>query len=170
MKKMITTMLLVASMAMGAQTMTLTAVTPNRACPGDTLSVSFKFNGTPGVYQFNMACSSLNKIWSRNSNLFYGLPKVVVNGDTVYTIKLATDGFWPNVVSMVTLDWVSGFSVDFNCGTTTGLSPEVELVPRTLQGQETVYYDMLGNVIKPRFNEVLIERKGSVVKKVYFQN
>jgi hypothetical protein len=55
---------------MAKSQMTINSVTPNRLCPGDSITYHYTWDGTPGNYQFNMAGQNHNHIWHINSSNF----------------------------------------------------------------------------------------------------
>lgn len=146
-----------------AQKITIFYVSPVQICAGDTLKVWFTWDGVPGGYQFNMKGDTINQIWSVGSNVFAGLPKSVIGSDTVYLIKFRTPIWWPNGWAQVSSDWQTNWPVLFNCvlsGILTSLLNEQDVEPK--------YYDLNGRITEKLFNTVLVERRGTAVRKVVF--
>lgn len=151
--------MIMATLFSSAQPVRFTYVSPGPMCPGDTLNIWFKFDGTPGGYQFNMVSSKI-QIWQISSPQFYSLPRSFVNGDTIYLIKFKTPIWWPLEITQVSPNFINNWTVVFQCAT--GI---MERRWDELEGP-SVYYDLMGNVTEARRGEILIERKGNRVRKV----
>jgi hypothetical protein len=67
----------------------------NKVCPGDSIHVTFTWNGELGTTDFTGLIPILGHVWNINNNQFYSLNKILVGTDTVYTIALPTHSLWP---------------------------------------------------------------------------
>lgn len=146
---------------------TITAVSPTLVCPGDSLSISITFTPPPVNNTYLTRWFDLNpkhtydytRIYEVNYHAFYLLPKQVVNGDTVYTFKIKL----PSVFHGDSVKVMTGQSFQYItfCDNTTGIesySLNTHLNP--------VYYDLQGNRIPKRANELIIEQIGFTRRKI----
>lgn len=78
------------------------SVTPNRICAGDSITINYTWDGTPGLYQFNMDGQNHDYIWQVNSSLFQ-------NGK----IKLLTPYWWNDGTALVSNDWTNSVPLTF---------------------------------------------------------
>lgn len=159
-----TIILLLLALTIKSQT-TIFYVTPVTLCPGDSIGVLFKYNGTPGESQFNFqGDSALLQIWQYSNTDFNGLPKSIVGGDTLYFVQLPTYSYWKQQKGKLSVDWVTTWDITLRCAAPVGL-PEY-----SMDQQAVTYYDLMGNAINKRLNELLIEQRGGLRRKVYIIN
>lgn len=154
-------------------TLMITNVSPYYACQGDSITISFKFkySGTPSsipqwsfVYNDNGA---FTQIKSFNYAEFYHLSKSLSGTDTIYAFKAIVPKSLPlNTQLAVTVNAGTGIYLGKaimvqDC--TTGIT---EVNPDEIK---PVYFDLYGNKIEPRKNEIIIEQKGNVRRKIIIQ-
>ena len=107
------------------------SVIPTRLCPGDSITIFYTWDGTPGLYQFDMDGQNHDYIWQVNSNTF-------ANGK----IKFKTPFWWNGGITKISTDWTNSFPIEF-CERT-GIS-EYELNPNA------TYKQVYGNIYVKTF-------------------
>lgn len=164
MKKLILlSAILLISFVQNAQ-VTLVSVNPI-ICPGDSIMANFKFNNQSGTTNFRIDyvinTSPIGAhIWSKNNNDFYSLPKTLQYPDTIYTIKLQTSFAWQLGRAEFKVQQSSQiFTIEVNCG-------PVGIQENSLNTIEPIYFDLMGNLVQPIKNVVLIKQTGLTRKKV----
>lgn len=111
------TLLLLLTISLKAQ-ISIYYVHPAKLCPGDTLTILFKWDKPEPKGQINIGSNWGNQIFSVHSNTIHLLPKTVLGTDTVYQIKTPT---WTGLAlgfGTVSPDWVTTTPIYFECVTT----------------------------------------------------
>lgn len=155
MKKLFIIAVIFASLTSKGQNATIIYTDPEQLCKGDSTKIVFSLNSVPsGVFNVKMY------IKGTNTTIFTGQGsdlKSEINGYYV----------WYKMPSSFSTGQFSICSPLSNCYylwlndcVTTGLS-ECEA-----QNTEVLYYDVQGDKIKARKNELIIEQRGSVRKKI----
>lgn len=142
---------------------TITSVSPTQLKPGDTLTINFIYKGQPGSSQFNLGplTGGGGQIWQYQNATFYSLPKTFNGADTIYTIKIKTPADYQLGESMISPDWKNGILLFFY--------EAVGIIEYTSGAPGTIYFDLTGNLIEKRYNEVIVEQIGTRRRKIYFQ-
>ena len=176
MKKIILILMCLISLRAAAQitstgTVILTSVAPYYACIGDSITISFKFkySGVPSaVKQWNFNYNNngqYTQIKYFVFSEFYHMNKSLIGTDTIYSFKALVPLTLPQVL----------MGVDVN---TSGEYPGKNIViQKCINGIEQyqldsitpIYYDLMGNKIDKRMNEVIIEQVGNYRRKVLIQ-
>lgn len=160
-KSMIIAVCLLTSLIIKAQ-FTVIAVSPTLVCPGDTIAIQFLYKGQPGSSQFCIGSpNNPSQAHSVQNASFYSLPKQFNGTDTVYTIRIRTNIYLLAGNALVSNDWING--VQITLYTPVGIQ---EINPNEIK---PVYYNMQGHAIEPRSNEVMIEYRGNIRRKVLMQ-
>ncbi len=140
-----------------------TILPTGNVCPGDTLTVFFRWNNAMGFTTFRLVPQfGQQQGWTYANAQFYQLPKTLIGVDTIYEIKLDTWVTFPLGLANMTPDLITYWPMNFACDV--GIKEE-ELDPKI-----PIYYDIYGNRIQPRNNELLIEQRGRNRKKVIIQD
>lgn len=143
-------------------------VYPQNVCTGDTLYVDFKFSppqqGTVTTANWLLKCATSNSVvWSGNYNYFYTLPKEtypqIAWNDSCYLIKFIVGGLTSFGTCTVTSSGYPGTFYLNNCATGIQNNTSGEALNAT-------YYDLQGNQIAKRPNELIIEQVGLIRRKV----
>jgi hypothetical protein len=150
-------------------TINIWRVLPQNACPGDTLRVNFKFNppsqGTlTNSYFIIKSASTYSTAWQGNWNTFYSLPKETWSplawNDSCYLIKLVVP-FGLTACSCASVQSTGdylGFTLN-GCAT--------HIIEQSVNSESNaIYYDLFGNTIDPRPNELIIQQNGFMRKKI----
>jgi hypothetical protein len=165
MKKTIIFLLIAIVMGIRAQVATITEVTQS-VCPGESITVKFKWDQSPGVTDFRLDYIENNgvlaaSIWSKNNSAFYSLPKFIFGQDTVYEIELSTESWYPTGLANISCSPINNFLVTLECISPVGIKEleHEQLAP--------IYFDLLGNRIEKRHGDLIIMQVGNKRKKVY---
>ncbi len=164
MKKLILLCLLSLTVKSQVQTGTVILVNaqPNEVCRGENLTITFKFKGIHDPnkwfsFYYEMPNLAAYPLMFVQCDTFYTFNKTVVNSDTIYSfvhnipptipygvcqLKVAPDHNFPG--RNLTIK---------NCGIT-GIE-ELEQ-----DESKPIYYDLQGNIIEPRSNELIIKQVG----------
>ena len=134
-------------------------------CPGEKIISDFKWDGTIKPYNFRTSYVTTNtvvggSIWSVDPITFYSLPKKLDGLDTVYTISLSTQSYWPHgIVNFKIQEAPESFNIDINCG-------PVGIKENVMDEVNPVYYDLNGNVTEPIKGTMLVKKVGNRFSKV----
>lgn len=153
-------------------TVHIISVEPAVFCRKDTITIHFKFfysgiNDTivPFFFHYFRPQFSFVSIWQPKYYKFYGLTKNVVGSDTVYSFKTTVPATYSAGPTNICINsQLSCIPIKFfECFDSSGLE---ELNP---DSQKPVYYDLYGNIIDPRKNEIMIEKIGNKRRKIVLQ-
>ena len=156
-------LLLFACIRGNSQVISVVQVVPTVVCPGDTINVWFKWDRTPGYYNFFVYGIGQTMISNRLSDLFYSFDKALYGSDTIYNLKtktLASIQFGP---ASVECDYHGSVLIYFYCSQT-----NLNKITPSAPSQASEYFDVYGNRVQKDSNRVLIERNGDRAKKVIF--
>lgn len=164
MKKLFTLLALLTALVSFSQPVKIYFVNPGILCPGDTITIQFIWDQSPGTTHFIIQTSTINQIHSEPNVNFYSLPKTLVGIDTVYTFKLQTHPSLPLGSAVISTDFVNTVPIYFFCDET-GIE-EFELDKST-----PIYRNgMTGEIIEaPVPNMFIIEQRGRYYKKYITQ-
>lgn len=155
--------LILLNLSVKSQSIYLYSVSPTPVCKGDSLSVQFTWNRVAGSVVFELTTTP-KTYWTLGS--IYSLPKYKMGIDTIYTVKLMVPFNTDNgnyILKDAYQDVSTGKDVTVNCNMV-GIS-EYEL-----NSLKPTYYDLQGNIIQVRYNELIIEQLGGVRKKLIISN
>lgn len=176
MKKIILILVCLISLRAAAQitssgTVILTSVNPYYVCMGDSITISFKFkySGVPTtapqwLFKYNNN-GQFTAIKTFTYSEFYHMAKNFVSPDTIYSFKAKVPTTLPQIMLAVDVN-VSGEYPGKNI-----------VIQKCINGIEQyqldsiapIYYDLMGNKIDKRMNEVIIEQVGNYRRKVLIQ-
>lgn len=136
-------------------------------CPGQNLNVKFKWDNSAGATDFRMQYVEENyvvsaHIWSKDNSAFYELPKEILGGDTIYSISLITQPFFPFGLTKFSAGYGDLYDLKVKCLDWVGIN---ELSVNKI---EPLYFDLLGNKIEKRSGEIIILQIGNKRKKVLY--
>lgn len=126
-------------------------------CIGDSLTVNYKLapSGTNDQIYLNQP-GVITRIWQFSFSFLASQPSTVINGETIYTIKLyITPAFTPGIASLFTPNGtiiIPIYLIDCVTGIENYYSEDSHNTP-------VKYYDMMGNEIEKRFGEIIIEKR-----------
>lgn len=149
MKKLLSLLLVAWCCGLVAQPVKIYFVDPGTVCPGDTLSVFFTWDYSPGATQFNVHSNSINQILSVSNSTFHTLPKSLVGMDTVYMIKMKMHPAHALGPGQISTDWVNVQPIYFMCSDPTGIGQNTPNVPYH------TYRNERGEFVEPRVGELL---------------
>lgn len=170
MKKSVLLLSLILSLIGTAQnqsTITINSVSPDTVYAGDTITIFFSFKkpgpGTVIQDQWYINSKAQGQISGISYTDYYSLPKEFIGTDTIYQLKiktLTTHGIGAGSVKAHNSNVVPFFF----CCNLTGIE---EYRADTLA---PIYFDLIGNRISPRHNEIMIEQRGVIRRKIIIQN
>jgi hypothetical protein len=96
------TIVLIFVALIGQSQLKLDSVTPTRICAGDSITYHFQWDGTPGLYQFDLAGQNHNRIWQISSSDFKN-----------NTVTVKTDFWWNDGSALASVDWTNSFNITF---------------------------------------------------------
>lgn len=184
MKKLFTIMVLIMTLNLSSQnwppsgTVHIVSTEPREMCDHDSMQVNFRFifSGNPDTvvpWGFRVWVPPFGFYFIKNFKYpqFYGLTKNLVGADTIYSFKFfysSTAGNPINYPLGQNLVCISGqlscVTIHvFECPEPNGID---ELNPYTTK---PVYYDLYGNIIEQRKNEVIVEKIGNRRRKIVIQ-
>lgn len=150
-------------------TVVLTEVTPD-ICVGQKFTIKFKYIGThePNKY-FSFACYSSDMISHPllfcQASAFYGMNKVFNGTDTIYSFQTTASATIPPAYYIVGVGPDGGYpGKNLNISICTGIEEQSNSSNRKI-----VYYDLQGNIIESRNNELIIKRVGNIMSKIIIQ-
>ena len=143
----------------------------NYICTGGDIPIGFRFKFTPqlnGEESFNFYYQAQNlavyPCTSFKCKEFFGFPKTVVGNDTIYWFTAIISPSVPLGTYMV-----QSSPSRYPGGKNFGIYSCVGIEEYQLNSQIPVYYDLRGNKIDRRENELIIEQVGLKRRKIFIQ-
>ena len=152
-----TILLLLFPVLMSAQGIFVTNITPTNPCPGESFSVEYTI--APGNAVLNLVGRDGSQVWQYDYNYLTSQPYIIAGNDTIYTIQLLTKPFLGKAPAVFYANQ-QVFSMELSCELT-GIS---ELNAKN--SPEKQYFDIYGNRISAKSNEIMIEKIGNSRRKV----
>jgi hypothetical protein len=167
-QKLLSAILVIASMSLSAQyVVRFVKVSPTDACNGDHVTAFFTLEPSPQIndsVQFKLSCINQEALFPKFLySYFVNSGTVIADGVPAHFISFDMPTFEYNGPAFIICD---GDMLYYNYTTchTTGM----EEYTMTANGA-TTYYDLYGNIIEKRYNELIIERSGRYSRKVILQ-
>lgn len=142
-----------------AQSLRIHSINEVSVCPEDSITVNYFFVSGEGN-QISLSNWKANQIWQWPLEEWKAKPYTITGNDTIYHIRLGIHP-WVGVGDAQVYSPHGGNKINLKiwCLSTS-------LNEYSMDWGKATYYDLLGNPIEKRLNELIIEQKGFARRKI----